>query len=157
MLKKFVVYTIVLLYFLINISCVKRDNESSIDKNLIQFMNLSNGLNIVFVKSYSEKEGCSICQLKWENYNQWKRVSLLYNGNINIIGFYSKEWSDIIGEYSFANFKKLNTELEKKLYGVSSLTLIINDNKIIYKYDGELNLKGYNKIKEISQSRLTGK
>ena len=112
--------------------------------------NNQKGLSIIFVKGFDRKKGggCKICSMKQENFSQWKRLNSLYGKRIKIIGYYSKEWEDVIGLCNI-NFKPMDSEMEKVYGNYSSFTLICKDGKLIYKHKGEIEMADYRRIRDI--------
>ena len=126
-------------------------------EDLIKYLGIEREFSVVMIKSFEDKEGCSLCQLKWENFEQWKRIKTIFGNKVKIIGLFSREWSDIIKSYNFVEFLPLSNEFEKRLRGVSSYTIIFKDGKVIFEYKGEIDLREYRKISEIINKELKSK
>ena len=148
-MKKYIFISIVIIIIL----SVYMIHQNNVSKNLCEYIpecGNSSGTTLIFIKGFDLKGsgGCSICAKKHENFNQWKRLNYLYGGKIEVIGYYSKEWKDIIRGYKI-NFKPMDKRMERKLKKYSSITLVCEKGKIIYEYKGEIKINDYRKISEI--------
>jgi len=153
-MKKYI-FIIIIVIIILSVYMIHKKNVS---KDLCEYIpecGNSSGTTLIFIKGFDLKGngGCSVCAMKHENFNQWKRLNYLYGGKIKVIGYYSKEWKDIIKGYKI-NFKPMDKRMERNLKKYSSITLICERGKIIYEYKGEISMEIYQKIKEILNKRV---
>jgi uncharacterized alpha/beta hydrolase family protein len=113
-------------------------------------------IKLIFIKGFDKKDndGCMVCAMKHENFSQWKRLINIYKDKIKVVGYYSKEWKDIISTYKI-NFKPMNSNVEERFGKYSSLTLICKNGKSIYKHEGEISIKDYREISEILKKEIS--